>query len=196
MATYTSFTYTDSAHLDALPITDGQLIILTDEDALYYDIESVRHPVGASDISELRSQVESMLISKEDKSNKVTEITDNPDAESYPTAQAVLDLFSGSSPSGRAIDEPDGFYTGGVSPLTLNIGKGNVLLIYSTDAKYIGAATPAGGVFFPIGSTSVTPQFYSIPSTSISFANGVLAISDAGLQYNQMNCTFNYKVMM
>lgn len=41
------FIYTTTEHLDELPITDGQLIVLTDENAIYYDIEGERHRATA-----------------------------------------------------------------------------------------------------------------------------------------------------
>lgn len=47
------FTFTDSGHLGVLPITDGQLIILTDKNAMYYDIEGKRRPVAEIDVSKV-----------------------------------------------------------------------------------------------------------------------------------------------
>lgn len=43
------FIYTQSDQLDALPVEDGQLIILTDIDALYYDMLGVRHISGSAE---------------------------------------------------------------------------------------------------------------------------------------------------
>lgn len=46
------FTVTTSEYVDLLPIQNGQLIILKDKDAMYYDANDQRHPVGTGQASD------------------------------------------------------------------------------------------------------------------------------------------------
>ena len=46
------FTITTSEYIDLLPIQNGQLIILKDKDAMYYDANDQRHPVGNGQASD------------------------------------------------------------------------------------------------------------------------------------------------
>ena len=38
---------TESQYLNQLPITDGQVVILSDKSGMYYDMNSTRYEVGA-----------------------------------------------------------------------------------------------------------------------------------------------------
>ena len=70
------FKRTVSASLDDLPIVDGQLIVLRDSDAMYYDMEGKRHPVvSALDESFVTLDTEQIITSNKQFTGTVTIVT-------------------------------------------------------------------------------------------------------------------------
>lgn len=70
------FKRTVSASLDELPIVDGQLIVLRDSDAMYYDMDGRRHPVvSALDGSFVTLDTEQIIPSNKQFTGTVTIVT-------------------------------------------------------------------------------------------------------------------------
>lgn len=70
------FKRTVSASLDDLPIVDGQLIVLRDSDAMYYDMDGKRHPVmSALDGSFVTLDTEQIIPSNKQFTGTVTIVT-------------------------------------------------------------------------------------------------------------------------
>ncbi len=70
------FKRTVAASLDDLPIVDGQLIVLRDSDAMYYDMDGVRHPaVSALDGSFVTLDTKQVIFANKEFTGTVTIVT-------------------------------------------------------------------------------------------------------------------------
>ena len=152
--------FTLSAYLDKLPIVDGQVIVLKDDDKMYYDMGGTRHPVKSVDENTLMTLATEQTVTgnKTFKGNvQIDTLTQGTGCTAAPRAHAEGNKSSASGDYSHAEGSgttAQGNYShaGGVGSYAMGVGStatgfGTVASDDYSTAVGVGNAPTAGDLF-------------------------------------------------